>query len=68
MKIISDLIQSDYQKLVRILYRIDVDELKLKKALIESELSISETITDLIIERQKQKIITRNQFKNHFKS
>ena len=56
IKIIAHLIDTDYHKLTNILYRIDVDELKLKKALLESDRPISETISDLIIERQQQKI------------
>lgn len=64
IKIIAHLIDTDYHKLTNILYRIDVDELKLKKALLESDRPISETITDLIIERQQQKIKFREMFKN----
>ena len=63
IKIIAHLIDTDYHKLTNILYRIDVDELKLKKALLESDRPISETISDLIIERQQQKIKFREMYK-----
>ena len=57
---INDLIQEDFQALINILYRIDVDELKLKQAL---EKSANEDaaiiIAKLIIDRQFQKIQLR---------
>lgn len=54
--VVYDLIQRDFNKLLNILYRIDVDEKKLKFALFESTSPAAETITDLIIERQLQKL------------
>lgn len=62
IQVVAQLIDTDYHKLTNILYRIDVDELKLKKALLESEQPISVTIADLIIERQVQKLKYRNRF------
>ena len=54
---INFLIQSDLQKLVSILYRVDVNESKLKHLLKEnSGFDAANIITDLIIERQLQKI------------
>jgi len=62
---INDLIRNDFQKLLRILYKIDVDEEKLKKILKEdTERDAGEIIADLILEREKQKIETRKQFKS----
>ena len=60
---INVLIQNDFQKLISILYRLDVSEEKLKfllKENIESDAGV--IITDLIIERQMQKIKSRQQF------
>ena len=62
IQVVTQLIDTDYHKLTNILYRIDVDELKLKKALLESDQPISVTIADLIIERQLQKLKYRNRF------
>ena len=60
---INQLIQTDFQKLVFILYRIDVKETKLKKILKENSGEDSgRIIADLIIERQLQKIKSRQQF------
>jgi type III secretory pathway component EscR len=60
---INELIQTDFQKLVFILYRIDVNETKLKKILQENPGEVSgRIIADLIIERQLQKIKSRQQF------
>ena len=60
---INFLIQSDFQKLVSILYRVDVSESKLKHLLQENPGDdAANIITDLIIERQLQKIKSRQQF------
>ena len=61
---INDLINNDFQKLVSILYRMDVSEIKLKQLLNEnSGTNAALIITDLMIERQEQKIISRQQFR-----
>ena len=61
---IDQLINTDFQKLVSILYRMDVSESKLKQLLNENPgTSASLIITDLMIERQEQKIISRQQFR-----
>jgi len=60
---INELIERDFQKLVNILYRIDVDESKLKTMLQDhSNADAGLIIVDLIIERQEQKIKSREQF------
>jgi hypothetical protein len=62
-KEINHLIQNDFQKLVNILYRIDVNERKLKYLLQENVGEDAPVIiADLIIERQLQKIKSRGQF------
>ena len=62
---INFLIQSDFQKLVSILYRVDVNESKLKHLLKENQgLDAANIITELIIERQLQKINFRNEYRN----
>ncbi|MEO5782195.1 MAG: hypothetical protein ABIQ07_02930 [Ginsengibacter sp.] len=60
---INELILNDFQRLITILYRVDVDEKKLKRILIENAgTEAAEIIAILIIERQIQKIETRKQF------
>ena len=60
---INSLIQTDFQKLVNILYRVDVDENKLKNILKnEAGKDAADIIAGLIIEREMQKILTRKQF------
>ena len=54
--VVNQLIQNDFNKLITILYRIDIDEQKLKTALFENPAPPAETIANLIIERQLQKI------------
>ena len=57
---INHLINTDFQKLISILYRVDVDEKKLKKLLQENtHKDASEIIANLMIERQAEKLKTR---------
>ncbi len=56
------LIDQDFEKLVRILYRLDVNEKKLKALLVKANADSGLLIADLIIERQLEKIHTRKQF------
>ena len=60
---INDLINNDFQKLVLILYRMDVSEIKLKQFLNENAgTNAAIIIADLMIERQSEKIRSRQQF------
>jgi len=60
---INELITNDFQKLVSILYRMDVSEIKLKQLLKENPgVDAGPIIADLMIERQEQKIRSRQQF------
>ncbi|HVZ97306.1 MAG TPA: hypothetical protein VG847_10550 [Chitinophagaceae bacterium] len=61
--LINDLINRDFNSLVQLLYRIDVDEGKLKAILKEHpEQNAASLIADQIISRQLQKIVTRKEF------
>jgi len=60
---INDLINNDFQKLVSILYRMDVSEIKLKQLLNENAgTNAAIIIVELMIERQAEKIRSRQQF------
>jgi len=60
---INDLINHGFERLVQLLYRLDIDETKLKKTLHDHpQHNAGEMIADLIIERQLQKIRSRQQF------
>ena len=62
--LISNLLDSDLQGLLSLLYRIDVSEQKVKTILVTANAGeIAEQIAALIIERQIQKIITRRKYK-----
>ncbi|MBK7561159.1 MAG: hypothetical protein IPP43_16220 [Chitinophagaceae bacterium] len=64
--IINDLINHDFEKLVFYLYRIDVNESKMKRLLDQKEgENAAGLIADLIIERQLQKIKSRKETKNN---
>ncbi len=60
---INMLIKDDFDKLITYLYRIDVNEQKLKSLLRQkADEDAGNIIATLIIERQQQKIKTRQQF------
>ena len=62
---INGLIKNDFEKLVTCLYRIDVHEQKLKTLLQENPMEdAGNLIASLIIERQLQKIASRESFRN----
>ena len=60
---INDLILNNFERLIAILYKADVDEIKLKRILKENAgKDAAEIIASLIIERELQKIETRKKF------
>jgi hypothetical protein len=61
---VNQLLQSNFEKLVSLLYRIDVSEKKLKQLLKDHpKEDAGNIIALLIIERQLEKIKSRRQFK-----
>ena len=66
---INHLIQTDFEKLVSVLYKIDVSEIKLKSLLKENTgINAGRIIAELIIERQVQKTKSRQQFNQQDKN
>ena len=60
---VNELILSDFDTLLQLLYRLDVDEKKILALLKENPgTDAGNTIADLIIERQVQKLKSRQQF------
>jgi len=60
---INDLINKDFNALVQLLYRIDIDEKKLKDLLKQNKnADAALIIAELIITRQLQKIKSKKQF------
>lgn len=65
---VNELIMTNFERLVQLLYRIDVSEEKLKKLLRQNpESDAGIIIADLIIERQKQKILINTEEKFGFR-
>jgi hypothetical protein len=65
-ELINDLIRHNFAKLVHILYCIDIDEKKLKLLLQENKhTDAGLLISNLIIQRQQQKLKTRQLFTQH---
>jgi hypothetical protein len=61
---INHLLLYDFNKLVQILYRVDVDEKKLKALLQENkETDAAVIIADLLLQRQEEKIKAKQEFK-----
>ena len=59
---INNLIVKDFEGLVSLLYRLDINEKKLKYLLsVDAGINASDTIAALIIERQVQKIKSRRE-------
>jgi hypothetical protein len=63
---INHLIQTNFQKLVLILYKVDVSESTLKQFLTDSQEDAATIIAKLIVEREIEKINTKKFF-NHKK-
>ena len=65
MDLINELIQKDFNGLLQLLYRIDVDEMKIRSCLKENKNNdTASLLADLIIERQLQKIKTRQEYQS----
>jgi len=63
ISLVNELINNDFDALVQLLYRIDVDEKKLSQLLqTNADTDSASIIADLIINRQLQKTATKNQF------
>jgi hypothetical protein len=61
---INHLIQSDFNSLLTILYRIDIDEKKLKATLQQNpDEDAGLLIAEMVLSRQKQKLATRKRFR-----
>lgn len=61
---INQLMVNDFNRLLNLLYRIDVNEEKLKTSLKEFyDKDAADVIATLVIERQLQKILLREQYK-----
>jgi hypothetical protein len=64
-QLVNDLIVHDFNQLVNFLYRMDINESKLKKVLHNNpSTDASVLITELLIERQLEKIKTKMSFDN----
>jgi hypothetical protein len=62
-RLIEELINHDFEKLLLILYRLDVSEAKVKKAIDDSGPALaSRRIAELILAREKAKIHTREKY------
>ena len=62
---LNDLVATDFNRLVAILYRIDISQEKAIVALAENaeEETSGQTLARLIIERQLEKVITRRKYR-----
>ena len=63
---IGSLIDTDFQRLIRLLYQVDINEETLKNLLRENDgRDSAKLIAALIIERQLQKLETRKSYKQY---
>lgn len=64
-ELVNDLVETDFNQLIQLLYRVDVNENKLKKLLSDNpHTDAAVLITDLLIERQLEKMRLRASSKN----
>lgn len=62
---IKNLMHDNQSKFMGILYRIDLNDEQIQKAITQNvSESFSEIITDLILKRELQKVVIRNHFKS----
>lgn len=62
---VNYLLLHDFNKLVQILYRVDVDEKKLKELLQQNaNTDAAVIVADLLVQRQEEKIKAKEQFKS----
>lgn len=63
--IIDRLLSTNYQQLLTVLYKIDLDEKRISQLILDfNEQNVSAQIAHLIIERELKKVLIRNYFKN----
>lgn len=63
ISLINELINKDFQTLVQLLYRIDVDEKKIRRSLDQNnDVDSASLLADMIIERQVEKIKSLKDF------
>jgi hypothetical protein len=63
--IIEHLLQNNFEKLCNAMYRLDVSERKFQEVLATTDpADISSQLAKLVIEREMQKVVTRNMYKN----
>lgn len=62
---LNDLINHDFNKLIFLLYRVDINENKLKELLAAANKNAGLLIAEMMIERQQQKIQSREQLKRN---
>ncbi|QSE97677.1 hypothetical protein [Fulvivirga lutea] len=66
LKIVSYLLNNDFEKFILAMYRIDISETKVKTILATSDPeNIASELTDLIIERELQKVETRKKYSSN---
>lgn len=64
-QLVEELINHDFEKLLLILYRLDVSEHKVKRAIDEAgPENASKRIAELILAREKEKIRTREKYRS----
>lgn len=62
---VSTMLNENNKKLLSLLYQIDVSEQKiLSESKNQADKDLSEIVTELILDRELKKVITRNYFKN----
>ena len=65
---INELIESDFSRLISILYRQDISEIKLRQLLKENRnTDAAKVIADMMIEREREKINSRQTYQGAYR-
>ena len=62
--LINALNEQNPKKVLNLLYRIDLSEVKVKEEMLKTELSFTEMLSEMIVNREIKKVLIKNYFSN----
>jgi len=62
--LVNALNEQNPKKVLNLLYRIDLSEVKVKEEMLKTELSFTEMLSEMIVNREIKKVLIKNYFSN----
>ena len=62
--LVNALNEQNPKKVLNLLYRIDLSEVKVKEEMLKTELSFTEMLSEMIVKREIKKVLIKNYFSN----